>query len=301
MGQVNLIWQDGQFIPEEEATVSLLSHSLHYGSGAFEGIRFYDSDKGPHIFRLKAHVDRLFYSASVLGMAIPYSPEAVCDIIIETVSKNQFQSGYIRPLAFWKTGELRIVSKSLKPSLMVACWQMGEYLSDPKVAVKVADMIRIHPQSTVADAKLCGNYINSILASREIAGTNFHEVLLKDYQGYIAEGAGENFFYIKDGTLFTPRTGNILPGITRATIIELAQTLNLPLEEKNITVDEALLADEAFFTGTAVEITAITQINDTILNHGEIGPITREIQSHYQAIITGQDPAFEHYLTAVPQ
>lgn len=298
MGQANLIWQDGEFITEDKATTSLMCHSLHYGSGVFEGIRFYNTDKGPQIFRLKAHVDRLFYSASVLGLPISYTKEEVSEIITDTVRKNQFSSGYIRPLVFWKTGELRIVSKSLKPSLMIACWQMGQYLDDPKVSVKIADMIRFHPQSTVSDAKLCGNYINSILASREIIGTDFHEVLLKDYQGYIAEGAGENFFYVKDGKLYTPLPNNILPGITRATIIELAQTLKLSVEEKNITVDEALSADEAFFTGTAVEITAITRINDAVLGNGEIGPITCDIQSHYQAIITGKNPQFLHYLTA---
>jgi branched-chain amino acid aminotransferase len=299
MSEAKIIWHDGQFIPGDKATVNILSHSLHYGSGAFEGIRFYQTDNGPQIFKLTAHVKRLFYSANVLGLTIPYSEEEVFQAIVATVKKNELDFGYIRPLAFWRSGDLRIASTNLIPSLMIACWSTGQYLPSETVNVKVSDFIRLHPKSTIADAKLCGNYINSILASREIENTDYHEVLLEDYEGNIAEGAGENFFYVKSGIIYTPLKHNILPGITRDTVIALTKQLGIALVEKNITVQEALKADEAFFCGTAVEITGIAKLNDTLFNEGKMGPISEKIKTGYHDIVRGKNPDFAQYLTLV--
>lgn len=299
MTQPKIIWHDGKFIPEEKATVSLLSHSLHYGSGAFEGIRCYETQKGPAIFKLKAHIERLFYSASVVGITLPYEVSEVCEFTCDTVRENHLKQGYIRPLAYWHSGEVRIASKNLAPSLMIACWSLGKYLMDKTAHIKIAKTIRLHPQSTVSDAKLTGNYINSILASREIENTDYHEVLLKDYKGHIAEGAGENFFIVKDGVIYTPPTGNILPGITRDTLFELTKKLGLKLVEKDLNEEDALDADEAFFTGTAAEVTPISKIDTTVINDGDIGPITQQIQTGYNAIVRGEDADFIDSLTFI--
>ena len=251
MQTTEMIWKNGKLIPWAEATIHVLSHTLHYGGGAFEGIRFYDTSKGPAIFRLTDHVDRLFYSADVLKLPLSYSKEEVTNAIKEVARASKLESGYIRPIAFYGYGKLGVNPVGNPAELVIACWPWGSYLKHESVDVKTSSFIRIHPDSTVVDAKLCGHYVNGILASLELQGTHYHEALLLDSKGLITEGVGENFFMVKDGVISTPNLGGILSGITRNTVMKLAQHLNLKVIEADITLDEAYDADEAFFTGTA--------------------------------------------------
>ena len=262
MQTTELIWKNGELIPWAEATTHVLSHTLHYGGGAFEGIRFYATTQGPAIFRLNEHVERLLYSAEVLKMPMFYSKEEIILAIKELVRVNQLPSGYIRPLAYYGYGKMGVNPVGNPVELIIACWPWGAYLPHDSVDIKTSRFIRIHPDSTVVDAKLCGHYINSILASLELQGTHYHEALLLDSAGLITEGVGENFFMVKDGIIYTPKLGSILSGITRDTIIQLAHSLAITVVETDIPLDEACQADEAFFTGTAAEVTPIRSIND---------------------------------------
>ncbi|ASQ45891.1 branched-chain amino acid transaminase [Legionella clemsonensis] len=292
------IWQNGNLIPWADAKVHVLSHTLHYGGGAFEGIRFYKTSEGSAIFRLNDHVERLFYSASVLKMTIPYSKEEVAAAIKEVVVINRLEEGYIRPLVFYGYGKMGVNPIGNPTDLIIACWPWGAYLPHESIDVKVSSFIRIHPESTVVDAKICGHYVNSILASLELQGTHYHEALLLDSQGNIMEGVGENFFIVKNTRLYTPQLGGILSGITRDTVIKLAHQLNLEVFETDITLDEAYQADEAFFTGTAAEVTAIRSINDRELCKGS-GSITTMIKKAYMDLVHGKNEEFVHFLTYI--
>ncbi|KTD08244.1 branched-chain amino acid transaminase [Legionella jamestowniensis] len=292
------IWQNGNLIPWADAKVHVLSHTLHYGGGAFEGIRFYKTAQGPAIFRLNDHVERLFYSASVLKMTIPYTKEEVSAAIKEVVVINRLEEGYIRPLAFYGYGKMGVNPTGNPTDLIIACWPWGAYLPHESIDVKVSSFIRIHPESTVVDAKICGHYVNSILASLELQGTHYHEALLLDSHGNIMEGVGENFFIVKNTRLYTPKLGGILSGITRDTVIKLAHQLGLDVFETDITLDEAYQADEAFFTGTAAEVTAIRSINDRELSKN-VGNITTMIKKAYMDLVHGKNEEFIHYLTYV--
>ncbi len=299
MKKTEFIWFNGKLVPWNEANVHVLSHTLHYGGGAFEGIRFYKTDRGPAVFRLDEHIQRLFYSCDTLGITLPYTHEEVVAAIKLTIKENGLESGYVRPLAFWGAGDLRIISKNLPIEFIIACWPIGSYLPSESVDVKISDLIRIHPDSTKADAKLCGHYLNSLLASKTIANTHHHEVLLLDYQGNIAEGAGENFFMVKNNVLFTPKLGNVLAGITRDTVLNIAKQLGVATFESVLTVEDATSCDEAFFSGTAVEITPIRSIDDIPLGSDNIGPITSQVKEAYHAIVSGKNDQFMHYLTHV--
>ncbi|CAN5433308.1 branched-chain amino acid transaminase [soil metagenome] len=299
MQTTQYIWQNGKMLPWDEAKTHVLSHTLHYGGGAFEGIRFYKTANGPAIFCLAQHVERLLYSCSVIKMELPYDAAAIAEAIIEVVRVNKLEEGYIRPLAYYGYGKMGVSPQGAPAELAIACWPWGAYLPHDMIDVLVSKYIRIHPGSSVVDAKLCGHYVNGILASIELRGTHYHEALLLDADGNIAEGVGENFFMVKDGVIYTPMLGTILAGITRATTMKLANDLGYKVVETTLKLDEAYAADEAFFTGTAAEVAPIRTINDKILGNGQLGPVTSKIKSGYFQIVHGENPAYMDYLTVV--
>lgn len=293
------IWMNGEFVPWDDAKVHVLTHTLHYGSGVFEGVRAYETDSGPAIFRLPEHIDRLVYSGSALNMTLKWSRDELVEAVVETVRKSGHPSCYIRPLAFYGYGKMGVNPIGNPVELIIACWPWGAYLPHDMVDLKVSRFIRIHPQSTVADAKIVGHYVNSIMSILELQGTHYHEALLLDSDGNIAEGPGENFFMIKGGEIHTPSLGTILPGITRKTIIEIATDSGIPVRERRISLADALAADEAFYTGTAAEVTPIRSIDDNVLGGGVVGPITATIKSIYLAAVRGKVARYEGYLTRV--
>lgn len=299
MQQMNEIWQNGAFLSWEDAKVHVLTHALHYGDSVFEGIRAYKTARGPAVFRLKEHLERLVYSASVIGIKIPYSVAQLTDATTQLLKRCELEQGYIRPIAFNGYGVMGLNPKGSPVDMVIACWPWGKYLPHDMVDIKSSKYIRIHPRSTVSDAKIGGHYVNSILAVQELQGTKYHEALFLDLDGNIAEGPGENFFMIKEGKLITPPLGTILAGITRETVIQFAKRHGIPLVERAIKLEEAFSCDEAFFTGTAAEVSPIRSINDKVLGNGEIGPISKKIKDAYQAMVTGEDPEFIHFLTFV--
>lgn len=288
MQTTETIWQNGKFVPWADAKIHVLSHTLHYGGGAFEGIRFYNTAKGPAIFRLQDHVDRLFYSAATLKMELAYSKEEIISVIKEVVRNNNIDAGYIRPIAFYGYNKMGVNPVGNPVEFVIACWPWGAYLPHDRIDVKVSSYIRIHPDSTVVDAKLCGHYVNGILAALELQGTHYHEALFLDSKGYITEGVGENFFLIKNGVIYTPKLGGILSGITRDTIIKLARNLGFNVIEQDLTLEDAYQADEAFFTGTAAEVTAIRSINDKKLAQADEGKIASTIKRLIWTLCTGK-------------
>jgi len=299
--ETNSIWHNGKLVPWHEARIHVLTHTLHYGGGAFEGLRFYKTDRGPAIFRLREHFERLFYSADCLKMEIPFSRSQLEDATVELVASNGLSQGYIRPIAFYGYGKMGVNPLGAPVEVAIACWPWGAYLSDGAVDIKVSQYIRIHPKSSISDAKICGHYVNSILAVLDLRGTHYHEALFLDYNGDIAEGPGENFFIIKDGKVYTPPLGAILAGITRSTVVELIRHLGLELIERRISLEEAFDADEAFFTGTAAEVTAIRSIDDRALRTADKGEITQQIKQLYLDVVYGRKKEFEHYLTFAAQ
>ena len=299
MEKTKYIWLNGEFINWEDATTHVLTHTLHYGAGAFEGVRAYKADKGTAIFRLQEHTDRLFYSAEAIGMEIPYSREVLNEAQLELLRKNEIEHAYLRPIAYYGYGKMGLNPTGCPVDVMIACWPWGAYLPHDMVDLKVSSYIRIHPKSTVADAKISGHYVNSILAVQELQGTKYHEALLLDFEGNIAEGPGENFFAIKDGKIYTPPLGNVLKGITRNTIFQIAEKHGIEVIEKTLTPDEACDHEEAFFTGTAAEVTPIRSIDDKSIGEGKIGPITEKIRSSYLDAVHGKNPDFEHFLSYI--
>jgi len=298
MQATNKIWLNGKFVDWDKANVHVLIHSLHYGSGVFEGIRTYQTPNGPAVFQLDKHMDRLFYSAESVKMQIPWSKKELTQIILETIKINEVQACYIRPIIYYGYGELRINPKGCPVEAAIAVWPWGAYLGEGMARVKISDYIRIHPQSAVSDAKVCGYYINSILANSQAVDADYTEGLLLDFEGNIAEGPGENFFIVKNGKIITPPLGNILAGITRGSVIELARDLGYQVIEANIKPEEAFGANECFFTGTAAEVTPIESINDQIIST-EIGPITKRLKEEFSKIVNGENKAYYHWLTFV--
>ncbi len=297
MQATKTIWFNGKLIPWEEAKIHVLTHGLHYGGGAFEGIRCYKTAQGTAVFRLPEHVDRLLYSTNALSMNLPYTRDEIIEAIKTVVRINELAEGYIRPIAFYGYEKMGVNPIGNPVDFAIACWPWGAYLPHDTVDIKTSRYIRIHPKSTIVDAKLCGHYVNGILASLELKGTHYHEVLLLDDQSYISEGAGENFFMVKSGTLYTPKLGTILAGITRDTVIKLAKKLSLQTIETDINLEQAYQADETFFTGTAAEITPIHSIDDKVIGKGNIGPITATIKGAYLDLVRGKNPDFMEYLT----
>lgn len=300
MEEVKKIWLDGRFLDWKEAKIHILTHSLHYGGAVFEGIRAYKTKEGTAVFRLLEHLDRFFQSAQILEMEIPFSKEEIKKVILETIKINNLKECYIRPIAFSGYGKMGLNPKGAAINVAIAAWPWGAYLGDKEtVKIEISDYIRPHPQSCPMEAKISGYYINSIFASLEAQKKGFDEALLLDYQGYVAEGPGENVFMVKDNILYTPLAGTILPGITRASVIEIAKDLGIFVKEKKITPQEIKEANEAFFTGTAVEICPIGQIDEVLINKGQIGKITKKIKEVFEKIVKGEEKKYLKWLTFV--
>ena len=291
------IWLNGRMTDWKHANVHVLSHALHYGSGVFEGIRFYKTKQGPAIFRLKEHLDRLFYSAKVLEMKIPYTRKAITEAVIKTVRANNIPEGYIRPLAFFDYGKMGLNPIGAPVSFAVACWPWPSYLGGKPIRVKTSKYIRLHPDSVVGDAKVCGHYVNSILASLEIKKSKYDEALFLDHRGFVAEGPGENIFFLKKGVLHTPKLGAILAGITRLSVVEIAKDLGVKTREGHFKLKDFYTAEEVFFTGTAAEIQPIGSLDDKKISDGKAGALTRELRSTFFAAARGEIPKYKKWLT----
>ncbi|MFC1690761.1 branched-chain amino acid transaminase [Nanoarchaeota archaeon] len=297
MDKVDKIWMDGKLINWDDAKVHVLSHSLHYGSGVFEGIRFYKTDKGPAVFRLKEHVERLFKSAKVFNMEIPHTKEQIEEAVKETIKVNKTDAGYIRPLVFYGYGKMGLNPEGADLHVMIAVWPWGSYLGDKAVSVKTSSFIRHHPKAVHTEAKVCGYYVNSIFASLEAKKEGYDEALMLDYEGNIAEGPGENLFIIKDGKIYTPGVGNILVGITRDSVMDIANHLGYDVVEKTLTLEDLKNADEAFFTGTAAEVTAIGKLDGKNLGNGDTGQITDKIRTTYLDVVQGKKEKYLDWLS----
>ncbi len=294
------IWMDGELIDWDKAFVHVMVHGLHYGSSVFEGVRFYDTAKGPAIFRLEDHTKRLFYSASVIDISIPYSENEINKAQLNLLKQIKVKSGYIRPLAFYGYGKMGLNPVGANVNVIVAAWPWGSYLGGEPIRVKVSKYIRIHPQSLIADAKVSGHYVNSILASLEMQKEGYDEALLLDFEGNVAEGPGENLFIVKDNKVYTPKLGTILPGITRNSIIEiLDQEFDTKVIEKKITLEEVMDADEAFYTGTAAEIQPIGSIDEKNIGNGKAGILTTKVRNMFMDIVEGKNAKYEHWLSYV--
>jgi branched-chain amino acid aminotransferase len=298
------IWMDGKLVDWRDAKIHVLTHTLHYGCGAFEGVRAYNTVKGPAIFRLREHTERLFNSAKILRMKIPFTPQEVMDAQRAVVRENGLQSCYLRPLTWIGSEKLGVSPKGNTIHLMVAAWAWGAYLGEEGlkrgIRVKTSSYTRHHVNITMTQAKAVSNYSNSILANTEAVDDGYDEALLLDASGFVSEGAGENVFVIKNGVVYTPDlSAGALNGITRNTVFAICQDLGLKLVEKRITRDEVYIADEAFFTGTAAEVTPIRELDRIELGTGSRGPITEKIQAAFFDIVNGRNPKYAEWLTAV--
>ena len=302
------IWMDGQLVDWRDAKIHVLSHTLHYGCGAFEGVRAYNASGGTAIFRLQEHTERLFNSAKILRMKIPFTPAQVMGAQREVVRVNGLDSCYIRPLIWIGSEKLGVSPRANTIHLMVAAWPWGAYLGEEGmqrgIRVKTSSYTRHHVNITMTQAKAVSNYTNSILANMEALDDGYDEALLLDASGFVSEGAGENLFIIKKGVVYTPDlSAGALNGITRDTIFNICQDLGLRLVEKRITRDEVYICDEAFFTGTAAEVTPIRELDRIELGSGEFagrrGPITEKIQAAFFDIVNGRNPKYAEWLTRV--
>ncbi len=298
------IWMDGTLVDWRDAKIHVLSHTLHYGCGAFEGVRAYETAKGTAIFRLREHTERLFNSAKILRMKIPFSLEEVMQAQVSVIRENNLKSGYLRPLTWIGSEKLGVSPKGNKIHLMVAAWPWGAYLGEEGmkrgIRVKTSSYTRHHVNITMTQAKAVSNYTNSILANMEATDDGYDEALLLDPSGFVSEGAGENLFIIKGGVVYTPDlSAGALNGITRNTIVAICADLGLKIVEKRITRDEVYICDEAFFTGTAAEVTPIRELDRVTLGQGSRGPITEKIQAAFFDIVNGRNPKYAEWLTAV--
>ena len=300
MEEVEKIWMDGKFVDWKDAKIHVLTHTFHYGGGVFEGIRYYKTADGPAVFRLKDHINRLFHSAQAFHMDLKdITREDIIQATLDTIEVNKIKEGYIRPIIYYGYGKMGLVPVGAKINVSIAVWPWGPYLGEDPVKVKISSFMRIHPKTTDPNAKICGNYANSILASNEAKIAGFDEAVLLDYKGNIAEGPGENIFMVKDDTLITVPLGTILPGITRESIITIAKDEGIEVEEKDIKPKELKKADEVFFTGTAAEVHPIKQVDDTPIGTGSIGPITAKLKSIYYDVVHGKVEKYKKWLDYV--
>jgi branched-chain amino acid aminotransferase len=298
------IWYDGKLVPWRDATTHVLTHTLHYGMGCFEGIRAYRTADGhTAIFRLEDHVERLFNSAHIFQMKMPWDRQTVMQACRETVKANGLESGYIRPLVFYGSEGMGIAANKLSTHLIVAAWSWGTYLGaealEKGIRVKTSSYTRHHVNVNMCRAKSVSTYTNSILAHQEVANEGYDEALMLDVDGYVAEGAGENLFIVKKGKLYTPDLTSCLEGITRETILTLASELGVAVIEKRITRDEVYCAEEAFFTGTAAEVTPIRELDNRSIGSGQRGPVTESIQRLFFDCVRGQHAGHKEWLTTV--
>ena len=298
-----VIWYDGKMVPWREATTHVLTHTLHYGMGVFEGERAYKTDRGTAIFRLQDHTNRLFRSAHVMGMKIPFDKETINKATVAAVHENSLESGYIRPMAFYGPEGMGLRADNLKVHVIVAAWQWGSYMGEENmkkgIKVRTSSYTRHHVNIMMCKSKTNANYVNSMLALQEALACGCDEALLLDNEGYVTEGSGENFFLVRDGVIYTPELTSALDGITRATIITLAEELGITVREKRITRDEVYIADEAFFPGSAAEVTPIRELDGRTIGSGGRGPITERLQSLYFDIVHGRSERHRHWLTLV--
>jgi branched-chain amino acid aminotransferase len=298
-----VIWLDGEMVPWRDAKTHVLTHTLHYGLGCFEGVRAYNTANGPAIFRLKEHTDRLFRSAHILNMKMPFSKDEINEAQRAAVRENNLDEAYLRPMAFLGSEGMGLRADNLKVHVMVAAWSWPSYMSPEAkelgIKVRTSSYTRHHVNITMCKAKANGNYINSMLALNEAISGGAEEALLLDNEGYVAEGSGENIFIVRDGVLHTPELTSCLEGITRATIIDFAKDLGLQVKERRITRDEVYVAEEAFFTGTAAEVLPIRELDGRQIGEGKRGPITEKLQSMYFDAVKGKLSAHQEWLTAV--
>jgi branched-chain amino acid aminotransferase len=297
------IWMNGSFVKWDDAQVHILTHSLHYGTAVFEGIRCYKTDAGSAVFRLHEHVDRLFDSAHICQMELPYTRKAVNEAILETINVNKIDACYIRPLAYIGYGAMGIDPKENPVQLSIAVWPWGSYLGEDGlkngIRVKISSFTRPHVNATMVRSKTTANYANSLLAKREALKDGYDEAMLLDTDGYVAEGSGENVFIVRKGVIKTPPLTSILEGITRDAIMQLAMERGMRLVEQRFTRDELYIADEAFFTGTAAEITPIREVDNRSIGTGKPGPVTKELQAAFFDIVHGKDGRHGDWLTPV--
>ncbi len=298
------IWMDGELVDWRDAKIHVLSHTLHYGCGAFEGVRAYDTKDGTAIFRLAEHTERLFNSAKILRMKIPFTPEQLIEAQKQVVRENKLASCYLRPLVWIGSEKLGVSPRGNTIHAMVAAWSWGAYLGDEGlkrgIRVKTSSYTRHHVNITMTQAKAVSNYTNSILANMEALDDGYDEALLLDASGFVSEGAGENIFVVKGGVVYTPDlSAGALNGITRNTVLHICKDLGLELVQKRITRDEVYIAEEAFFTGTAAEVTPIRELDRIEIGSGSRGPVTEKIQNAFFDIVNGRNPKYAHWLTKV--
>ena len=298
-----LIWLDGEWVEWREAKVHVLTHTLHYGMGVFEGVRAYKTDKGTAIFRLQDHTRRLLDSGHILGMKIPYDADTLNQVQLQAVRDNNLENAYIRPMCFYGSEGMGLRADNLQVHCMVAAWDWGSYLGaegmEKGIRIKTSSFTRHHVNITMCKSKSNGNYINSMLALQEAIRDGYDEALLLDTEGFVAEGSGENIFIVRDGVIYTPDLTSALDGITRRTLMTLAEELGYKVVVKRITRDEVYIADEAFFTGSAAEVTPIRELDNRAIGSGSRGPVTEKLQSAYFDLVHGRLPGHDQWLSLV--
>lgn len=297
------IWMDGELVDWRDAKTHLLTHTLHYGLGVFEGVRAYSTDSGTSIFRLEEHTRRLFNSAKILHMTVPFTEQQINDAQCEVVRANNLKEAYLRPLVFLGSEGMGLRAEGLKVHVGIAAWEWPSYMSpealEQGIKVRTSSYTRHHVNITMVKAKSCGNYINSMLALREALDSGCDEAILLDPEGYVAEGSGENFFMVRDGVLYTPELTSCLDGITRNTVVVLAEEMGIPVREKRISRDEVYICDEAFFTGTAAEVLPICEYDGRSIGSGKRGPVAEKLQAAYFDLVRGRNKQHVDWLTPV--
>lgn len=304
MVKAKYIWMDDGLVEWEKAVIHILTHTLHYGFGVFEGIRFYkQKDHTTAVFRLKEHVNRLLDSAKIIGLQVEYSEEFIINAIVETIKKNELREGYIRPIIFLGTGSMGLNYTDNPVRFSVAVWEWGAYLGEEGlkhgIKAKISSFIRPHVNTTMTKAKVCGQYVNSILAKKEAVKLGYDEAIMLDSEGYVTEASGENIFIVKNGEIKTPPLTSVLPGITRSSIIEIAHEMKYPVKEERLSRDELYTSDEVFLTGTAAEITPVSSIDDKLIANGKPGEITKTLQDRFFKITRGEDENYKHWLYTI--
>ncbi len=300
------IWYDGKLVPWRDANTHVLTHTLHYGMGVFEGVRCYNTVDGPAIFRLRDHTNRLFNSAAIYQMKIPFTRDEIEAAQIACVRENKLDSCYIRPIVFYGSNALGVAAKANPVRVAIGAWPWGAYLGNDAIEkgirVKTSSFTHHHPNITMCKAKAVGNYTVSILANQEALHDGYEEAMLLDPTGFVCQGSGENVFIVRDGVLATPDLGSgALDGITRQSIITIARELGYTIEERRISRDEVYIADEAFFTGTAAEVTPIRELDNRPIGAGSRGPVTQKLQAAYFDVVNGRDASKKHWLAKVAQ
>jgi branched-chain amino acid aminotransferase len=297
------IWFDGKLVDWRDAKIHVLTHSLHYGMAVFEGVRAYKTPQGTSVFRLTEHTRRFFNSAKIFQMALPFSFEQIVEAQKEVVRANKLESCYLRPIAWIGSEKLGVSARDNTIHVSISAWPWGAYLGEDGITkgirVKTSSFTRHHVNISLVRAKASGYYINSILANQEVTANGYDEALLLDTEGYVSEGAGENVFIVRNNTLYTPDLASCLDGITRDSVLKMARDLGYSVVEKRITRDEMYCADEAFFTGTAAEITPIRELDDRVIGEGSRGPVTEKLQSLFFDVVAGKAPAYQSWLSPV--